>query len=69
MTRLPLAGVVLPDLDDPDADALRADVRDRGLLLQRRARSRRSRPAFAAEVVGTLEALEQRGLDVLREAT
>ena len=68
VTRLPLAGAVLPDLDDPDADALRADVRDRGLLLSA-VLGAQVTPAFAAEVVGTLEALEQRGLDVLREAT
>ncbi len=69
VTRLPLAGVVLPDLDDPDADALRADVRDRGAPPPARVLGPAVTPAFAAEVVGTLEALEQRGLDVLREAT
>ncbi len=68
VTRLPLAGVVLPDLDDPDADALRADVRDRGLLIQG-VLGPAVTPAFAAEIVRTLEALEHRGLDVLREAT
>lgn len=68
VTRLPLAGVVLSDVDDPDADALRADVRDRGLLLSA-VLGAQVTPAFAAEVVGTLETLERRGLDVLREAT
>ena len=68
VTRLPLQGSVLTDLDDPDAETLRADVRDRGLLLQA-VLGPPVTPAFAAEVVGTLEALATRGLDVLREAT
>ncbi len=68
VTRLPLVGAVLPDLDDPDADTLRATAasRDRQALVHS---AFDAPPAFAAEVVGTLEALEQRGLDVLREAT
>ncbi len=68
VTRLPLAGAVLPELDDPDADTLRADVRDRGLLLQSVLGSPVA-PAFAADVVGALEALATRGPNVLREAT
>jgi len=70
VTRLPLAGVVLPDLDDPDADALRAaaDDRDRQALVQS-ACGADAVPAFVAQVLSTLEALERRGLEVLREAT
>ncbi len=70
VTRLSLPGVVLPALDDPDADALRAaaDERDRQALVHA-SFGPHAPPAFAAEVVGTLEALERRGLDVLREAT
>ena len=70
MTRLPLAGVVLPDLDEPDAAALRAaaDDRDRHGLV-RAGCGPDAPPAFTAEVVATLERLERRGLDVLREAT
>lgn len=70
VTRLPLAGVVLPELDDPDADTLRAAAGDRDRqALVRAACGPDTPPAFVAEVVGTLEALEHRGLDVLREAT
>ena len=70
VTHLPLPGGVLPDLDDPDADALRAaaDDRDRHALV-RAACGPDATPAFAAEVSDTLDALERGGLDVLREAT
>jgi len=67
VTRMPLAGVVLPELDDPDAERLRTDFgRDRQALVRA---TFDASPGFSAEVVGTLEALEHRGLDVLREAT
>ena len=70
VTRLRLQGVVLPDLDDPDADALRAAAADRDRQALARAGCGPDAPrAFAAEVMGTLEALERRGADVLREAT
>ena len=70
VTRLPLAGVVLPDVDDPDADALRRQPTTvTGRPSSVPACGPEATPAFAAEVVGTLEALERRGLDVLREAT
>lgn len=70
VTRLSLTGSILPDLDDPDADALRAAAgeRDRQALVRAGCGPDAS-PAFVAEVVGTLEALERCGIDVLREAT
>ena len=70
VARLPVPGVALPDLEDPDAASLRSAAGDRDrLALVRAACGPQATRAFAAEVVGTLDALAQRGLDVLREAT
>ncbi|HEY8060861.1 MAG TPA: mannitol dehydrogenase family protein [Acidimicrobiales bacterium] len=68
VTRLPVCGVVLPDVDDPDAAALRtaAEDRDRRALIHT-ALGRQATEAFADEVAGTLERLVRYGIDVLRE--
>ena len=68
VTRLPLRGVVLPDVDDPDAAALRAAAEDRDRrALSHAAFGRQATEAFADEVAGTLEQLVRHGIDVLRE--
>ena len=68
VTRLPLRGVVLPEVDDPDAGALRAAAEDRDRrALSHAALGRQATGAFADEVAGTLEQLVRHGIDVLRE--
>lgn len=68
VTRLPLRGVTLPDVDDPDTVALRAaaENRDRRALTDA-AFGPLTTGAFAAEVAGTLERLMEEALDLLRE--
>ena len=68
VTRLPLRGVVLPDVEDPDAAALRVAAEDRDRrALSHAALGRRATGDFADEVAGTLEQLVRHGIDVLRE--
>ena len=68
VTRLPLRGIVLPEVDDPDTAALRAAAEDRDRrALSHAALGRQATGAFADEVAGTLEQLVRHGIDVLRE--